>query len=96
MPTHEQLIAMDGASQQLDAESLRRGRILTVTECVSCHRQFWPNEYSEKKWPSILLQMGKRASLDDGQIKDLINYHVAASRASLSRERMNNNVEQSM
>ncbi|MDP8242549.1 MAG: hypothetical protein P9L94_00600 [Candidatus Hinthialibacter antarcticus] len=86
MPTHEQLIALGDVSQHVEADSLRRGRILAVTECASCHRQFWPNEYSEREWPSILRKMGKRAFLDQDQVKDLINYHVAASRASLNRE----------
>lgn len=86
MPTHEQLIASSDVVQQSDAESLRRGRILAVTECASCHRQYWPSEYSSQKWPSILQKMGKRASLDQNQINDLIQYHVAASRAFQNRE----------
>ncbi|MBZ0257990.1 hypothetical protein K8I31_18135, partial [bacterium] len=50
-----------------------------------------PSEYSSQKWPSILQKMGKRASLDQNQVNDLIKYHVTASRAFKNREPLEDN-----
>lgn len=62
------------------AEQLERGRMLAVTECSDCHRQYWPVEYSVDEWPGIIVRMGRRASLDPEDVADLRVYFDHASR----------------
>lgn len=61
-------------------EQLERGRVLAVTECSDCHRQYWPIEYAVDEWPSIIERMGRRASLDPDEVEDLRVYFDHASR----------------
>ena len=67
-------------------ESLERGRMLIVTECSECHRIYWPQEYSSRIWPEVLDDMGKRASLNEGQTHDIVEYYVAAARHAESSD----------
>ena len=69
-----------------DAESLRRGRAIFVTECAACHRLFSPGDYSPDQWRGIVTRMARRASLSGGQAADLELYLSAASRASKRAE----------
>jgi len=63
-----------------DAESLRRGRAIFVTECAACHRLFSPGDYSPDQWRGIIPRMVRRASLSAGQAADLELYLSFASR----------------
>ena len=54
--------------------------MLIVTECSECHRIYWPQEYSSLIWPEALDDMGKRASLNEEQTRDIVAYYVAAAR----------------
>ena len=63
----------------VDEATLRRGRILAVTECAACHRFYWPSEYSPEEWPPIIRKMGNRASLSKDQVSELEAYMVTMS-----------------
>jgi hypothetical protein len=82
LPMPEQLIAQGVITEGVDATILLRGRALAVTECTSCHRFYWPQDYPPEAWRGIAKLMGKRASLSKTQIKDLELYFVGASRAA--------------
>ena len=79
LPTPEQLAASVGINKGLDTDSLRRGRALAVTECVACHRFFYPREYSPEEWNEIILKKAKRLSLGKKQMEDIGFYLTTAS-----------------
>lgn len=68
-----------GTPAGADTAALRRGRALAATECASCHRFYWPHEYTQKEWPAIVRKMGNLASLSESQIEDLELYLVESS-----------------
>ena len=71
LPTLEQLAKSGDVPEGLDMASLKRGRTLAMTECVSCHRFFYPREYSPEEWNEIILNKAKRLSLGKEQIVDI-------------------------
>ena len=81
LPMPGELIAR-GTPAGADTGALRRGRALAVTECASCHRFYWPHEYTPGQWSTIAEQMGNLMSLSESQAKDLKLYFMAASRAA--------------
>jgi len=78
LPAAEEVVPY---GENRDRETLRRGRALMVTECTSCHRTYWPGEFSPREWSDISLNMGQRASLTTPQTEDLRDYVMAAARA---------------
>lgn len=77
MPVADEVVTQgEGA----DLDTLRKGRALVVNECVGCHRQYWPREFSAKQWSDIAQNMGRRASLTTPQTKALRSYLMAAAR----------------
>ena len=80
MPTAEKLVEMGIVNANADLASLDRGRIVAMMDCRECHRVYWPQEYSHKRWPRIAKNMGHLMSMDDQEIKDLTDYLVAASK----------------
>ena len=80
LPTPEELAASGVLPKEADAEALRRGRAVFVTECAACHRLYWPNEYSPEQWHGIVKKMAGRASLSGSQSADLDLYLSVASR----------------
>ena len=82
LPMPEQLTARGAIEESTDTGALRRGRALAVTECASCHRFYWPHEYTPGQWSTIAEQMGSLMSLSESQAKDLKLYFMAASRAA--------------
>ena len=56
-------------------------RTLSITECVGCHRTYWPREFSPNQWSDITQNMGARASLTTPEIKALRSYFMAAARS---------------
>lgn len=81
MPTIDELSARGLIRPSMDPSALRRGRAYAITECVGCHRLYWPHEYAPEAWPAIARGMGGRASLSENQIKSLEHYLVIASLA---------------
>lgn len=79
LPTADQLFQNRLAPEGTDMDALRRGRALAVTECASCHRFFFPREYSPEEWHRTIRAMGRRASLDQRQINDIDYYYQLAS-----------------
>jgi mono/diheme cytochrome c family protein len=82
LPTEAQLVTIGTGSDETASESLFRGRALVVSQCMGCHRFFWPHEYSPGVWPALMDNMGNRAQLSQRQIADMTRYMVAASRAT--------------
>jgi cytochrome c5 len=79
LPLPEQLTAPSRAGAEDDIASMRRGRALVVTECATCHRLYWPQECSPEEWERIIRDMGRSASLGEGQVRDMQLYMKAAS-----------------
>jgi mono/diheme cytochrome c family protein len=77
-----QLVGRGMVAPGADVEALHRGRALAATECMGCHRIYWPNEYAPTEWPAIVRKMGARSSLSESQIRDLELYLVAASQTA--------------
>lgn len=76
----EDLVTMDAEIEDQDVGSLRRGMVISQTECVACHRIYWPVEFSADRWQGIARKMGRRAGLDRHQVADLTFYLQVASR----------------
>lgn len=82
IPTAEELYAAGTLPRGADADAVRRGRAVYVTECGACHRLHLPSEYSPEEWWAIAGRMAERASLGTEQAAELEAYLAAASRAS--------------
>ncbi|RJP21116.1 MAG: hypothetical protein C4520_10385 [Candidatus Abyssobacteria bacterium SURF_5] len=80
LPTAEQLAALEEAPSPIDVDALRSGRALAVTECATCHRFYWPNEYSPAEWDEIVKKMGRRASFDQEQTAAVTLYYTLSSK----------------
>lgn len=79
LPTAEQLLHPVQAGADENTEALNRGRALLVTQCATCHRLYWPREYSPEEWEGIIRKMGRSASLSKGQIEEIQAYMRLAS-----------------
>ena len=79
LPTPEQLAKSGSVTEGLDMASLKRGRALAMTECVGCHRFFYPSEYSPEEWNRIIQDKAKRLSLGKEQMQDIGFYYVTVS-----------------
>ena len=77
MPTAQQLSTE--WSRPVDLEALDRGRVIAMTECSECHRQYWPGEYETEEWPDILEEMARRASLSGEELESVTLYLTVAS-----------------
>lgn len=78
MPTVDQLV---DAGSNADIESMRNGRAMAMTECIDCHRFYWPDEYTAEEWEPILDRMADLSSLTPEQLEDLKVYMTAAAAA---------------
>ena len=63
-----------------DLDTLRLGRAIVVTECVGCHRTYWPGEFSARQWGDIAQNMSNRVGLTTPQTQAVRNYLEAAAR----------------
>lgn len=82
MPTPAKLVELGIVTPDADLESLKRGRTIAIMDCRQCHRQYWPQEYSAKRWPRLSRNMGRLAAMDRDAINDLMDYMIAASRTA--------------
>ena len=82
LPTPEQLAASGDIPKGLDTDALKRGRALAMTECVGCHRLFYPGEYSPEEWKRIIQKKVKRLPFGKEQIEDISFYYTTASTAT--------------
>lgn len=82
LPTETQLVAARAMPETAPCDAIRRGRALAVTQCVGCHRFFFPYEYPPNAWPALIHDMGNKALLTRRQVGDVTRYMVAASRAT--------------
>lgn len=85
-PTSERPVKSDHVSEEIDKESLTRGRALAVTECAGCHRFYSPREHSPEEWDRIIRRKAKRLSLGKKQIADINLYFQTESRGILRTE----------
>ena len=80
MPTAERLVELGIVGPDANLESLNRGRVMAIMDCRECHRQYWPQEFTPKRWPRLTHNMGRLASMRTEQIDDLRSYMVEASK----------------
>lgn len=76
IPTSEVLAADSDA----DAATLDRGRAIWTRECATCHRTYWPHEYTPERWKSLGPDMGDRSGLSPDEIRAMTEFLVTASR----------------
>jgi hypothetical protein len=58
------------------AESLRRGRELTLLHCGGCHRLYPPEHARRQQWPAILARMGRLFDLPEDEARFIEEYLV--------------------
>ena len=80
MPTAERLVELGIVEPDADLKSPNRGRVMAIMDCRECHRQYWPQEFTPKRWPRLAHNMGRLASMRKDQIDDLRSYMVEASK----------------
>ncbi len=68
------------ASSEMNLDSLLNGRALYQRECMACHRQYFPEEYSPRAWESIIPQMSDRVGRSAADTHDVMLFVTEASR----------------
>ena len=81
LPTTDRLRSEGAVDGGANVESLRRGRVVALTRCAECHRVFGADEVLPERWPSVVRDMGRRASLTRSEMVDLGRYFGVASRS---------------
>jgi hypothetical protein len=79
MPTYTAVMQHSGGKARIDQEAFNRGRAIAITDCASCHRHFYPGEYTPDEWESIIKSMSKRTSLDAEQTEDTVLFFKTSS-----------------
>jgi mono/diheme cytochrome c family protein len=72
--------ASTGKTEEVDFTAIQRGRALAVTECTQCHRLYRPDEFLVERWPHIIQTMGRRSSLNEKQINDIVIYYTSGTK----------------
>ena len=54
--------------------SLNEGRDLFASHCNRCHNYPDVRKIEEGRWPDILSRMGKKANLDDSQVRAVLTF----------------------
>lgn len=80
--TFEQKFQHDQIMEGIDKDSLIKGRALAKTECASCHRFYFPREYSPEQWIKIIRKKARRLSLGKKQMADINLYFQIESRST--------------
>lgn len=80
--TFEQKVQHDEILEGIDKDSLKKGRALAKTECASCHRFYFPREYSPEQWTKIIRKKARRLSLGKEQMADINLYFQTESRST--------------
>ncbi len=62
-----------------DAEA---GKIVFSVRCHRCHGLPEPNQYTEKRWETILALMGPGARLTKGELQDVMAYVKANAKTN--------------
>lgn len=57
--------------------ALAEGKDLYENNCAKCHRLFEATEYKKEDWSPILVEMQKKAHLNDAQMASISNYIYA-------------------
>ena len=57
--------------------ALTAGKDIYENNCAKCHRLFEAKEYTKVEWAPILLEMQKKAHLNDAQMASISNYIYA-------------------
>ncbi len=70
--------------EDADLDTLRQGRAIVVSECVGCHRTYWPGEFSPRQWNDIAQNMSNRVGLTTPQSQAVRSYLMAAARTEAS------------
>lgn len=52
----------------------KTGAELYAIHCNRCHSERYPTEWTEREWPTIMLQMRVRANLPASQSKEILKY----------------------
>ncbi|MFN3753637.1 cytochrome c [Flavobacterium sp.] len=53
---------------------LAEGKSLFENNCGKCHSLYQPTDYNAEQWKPIVLDMQKKANLDDAQGQKIYNY----------------------
>lgn len=55
-------------------KELAEGKNLFENNCAKCHKLYDPKDFSSQDWKPILVEMQKKAHLDDAQIGTISDY----------------------
>jgi hypothetical protein len=76
VPTADRVATASG----MDPDALLNGRGLYTRNCMDCHRQYFPEEYTPAAWKSIIPAMGDRAGLSELETHNVLLFLSEASR----------------
>ena len=63
--------------QLVMTSELTAGKDIYENNCAKCHRLFEATEYKKEEWAPILVEMQKKAHLNDAQMASISNYIYA-------------------
>jgi hypothetical protein len=86
LPSPAQLVKQGEHNGKYELSELEEGRTLFIKECASCHRHYWPAEYTPQRWREILHRHRKRGSLTQQQFAPLEKYLTLASHYALGSQ----------
>ena len=59
-----------------DAAAIEKGKQIVATNCIKCHKEPIPANYSFAKWEKVLPKMFIKAHIDDAAQQQLIRDYV--------------------
>lgn len=66
------------AIEKIPLEDLKKGRILYVNNCGSCHKLELPNKYTDTQWKANLNEMQPKAAITNAEKQLIFDYLVNA------------------
>ncbi|MBA3652522.1 MAG: hypothetical protein H0W66_13870 [Chthoniobacterales bacterium] len=77
-PAVNAAIIQAGRSEQVSVATLRQGRSLFLTRCISCHALPAVAAHTAGEWPRLIDEMAGRARLDGKKREAVLAYILAA------------------
>jgi mono/diheme cytochrome c family protein len=80
VPPVDEAMVVAAAPDDVDRETLERGRTVYLRDCGRCHTPVSVNRYDEPGWREILPRMYEKAYLSSQEASDLRGYILTVSR----------------
>jgi mono/diheme cytochrome c family protein len=75
----------DAERSGVSVEELAQGRQLYVARCSACHLPVQPTKFPANKWPDHVMQMRRRAHLDEREASLVTRYLVTMAERQTDR-----------